>query len=152
MTGFSTAFLVDQSPEQAFAAIADVRAWWSGEIDGRTDKLDAEFTYRYENLHFSKQHITEFSPYERVRWRVTDASISFSEDPSEWTGTQVIFDVAPRGDRTEVRFTHLGLVPAFECYEKCSSAWSFYINGSLRRLIATGKGEPSTDMDKTAFV
>ena len=54
MTSFSTAFLVDQSPEEAFAAIADVRAWWSGEIEGRTDKLDAEFTHRYENLHFSK--------------------------------------------------------------------------------------------------
>ena len=91
----------------------------------------------------AKQHITEFSPHERVCWRVTDASISFTEDPNEWTGTQVIFDVAPRGDRTEVRFTHLGLVPAFECYEKCSNAWSFYINGSLRRLIATGKGEPN---------
>jgi hypothetical protein len=42
-----------------------------------------------------------------------------------------------------VRFTHAGLVPAFECYGGCSGAWGFYINDSLRSLIATGKGEPN---------
>jgi hypothetical protein len=140
---FSTAFLVDQSPEEAFAAITDVRAWWSGQIDGATDELNAGFTYRYLDVHYSKQRITEFVPNEKVVWRVLDAYLNFTEDPNEWTDTEVRFEVSRRGEQTEVSFTHLGLVPDFECYDKCSSAWSFYINSSLRRLITTGRGEPN---------
>jgi hypothetical protein len=45
--------------------------------------------------------------------------------------------------KTELRFTHVGLVPAFECYGGCSDAWGFYINDSLRSLITTGKGQPN---------
>ena len=30
-----------------------------------------------------------------------------------------------------------------ECFEACSDAWGGYIKGSLRSLIATGKGQPN---------
>jgi hypothetical protein len=142
---FTSAFLVDQSPEEAFAAINNVRDWWSGQIEGATDELDAEFTYRYQDVHYSKQRITEFVPSKKVVWRVLDAYLNFTEDPNEWTGTEVTFEVSQQGEQTEVRFTHLGLVPTFECYDKCSSAWSFYVNNSLRQLITTGQGEPNSE-------
>ena len=142
---FTSAFVVDQSPEEAFAAINNVRDWWSGQIEGATDELDAEFTYRYQDVHYSKQRITEFVPSKKVVWHVLDAYLNFTEDPNEWTGTEVTFEVSQQGEQTEVRFSHLGLVPAFECYDKCSGAWSFYVNNSLQRLITTGKGEPNTD-------
>ena len=45
---FTTAFTVDQTPEEAFAAINNVRGWWTGKpgIEGSTAKLGDEFTYR----------------------------------------------------------------------------------------------------------
>jgi len=142
-TNFTTAFSVDQTPEAAFAAITNVRGWWSGQIDGDTDKLGAEFTYRYQDIHYSKQQIIELAPNKRVVWRVQDAYLDFTEDPSEWNGTEITFELARKGDQTEVRFTHLGLVPEFECYDSCSTAWAFYINNSLHRLITTGQGQPN---------
>ena len=42
-----------------------------------------------------------------------------------------------------IHFTHEGLVPAYECYTVCSDAWGSYIRGSLKSLIATGKGSPN---------
>jgi short-subunit dehydrogenase len=47
---FSTTISVNQSPQQAFTAINNVYGWWSGEIEGHTDKLGAEFTCRYKDL------------------------------------------------------------------------------------------------------
>lgn len=140
---YTTSFSVDQSPEQVFDAINNVRGWWSGEISGRTDKLGAEFTYRYQDLHRSTQKITELVPGKKVVWHVQDSRINFVEDRDEWNDTDIVFEITRRGDKTEIHFTHIGLVPKIECYGKCAGAWGFYINESLKSLITTGKGDPN---------
>jgi hypothetical protein len=136
-------FTTDRTPEEAFAAINDVRSWWSGEIDGLTSELGAEFTYRYGDIHRSTQQITGFIPGQRVAWHVTDGYLNFVTDKAEWTGTDITFDISPTADGTEVRFTHVGLVPQQECFDSCSPAWNFYIGTSLRNRITTGHGEPN---------
>jgi hypothetical protein len=50
-----------------------------------------------------------------------------------------------------VRFTHVGLVPEYECFDSCSSAWSFYMSDSLRNLIARGEGKPSSNPDEERY-
>lgn len=142
---FTTAFTVDQSPQQVFDAITDVRGWWSGEIEGGTAKLGDEFTYRYKDMHRSHQRLVEVVLGKRVVWRVLDAELNFVADKEEWNGTEVIFEITKQGGKTELRFTHKGLVPDFECFEDCSSAWGFYINTSLKNLITSGKGRPNEE-------
>lgn len=136
---YTTAFAVDRAPEEVFDAINDVRGWWTGAIEGSTDELGAEFTYRYENMHLSKQKITEFVPGKKVVWHVTEAEINFVDDKSEWKGTDIVFDISEKDGKTEVRFTHVGLVPEIECYDSCSDAWGYYVKGSLREFITNGK-------------
>ena len=147
---FVTAFSVDQTPHEAFAAIINVRGWWSEEIEGSTDKLGDEFTYRYKDVHYSKMKLIEVVPDKQVVWLVLDNYFNFTEDKSEWKGTKVIFEVAQKGDKAEIRFAHLGLVPEYECFDVCSNAWGSYINGSLRSLITTGKGHPNKKGKGTA--
>ena len=139
---FTATFSVDQTPDEVFASVNNVRGWWSGEIDGDTDKPGAEFTYRYKDFHRSKQRITEFNPDNKLVWHVVDSHLSFAKDPSEWNDTDIVFDIFETDGKTEVRFTHVGLVPQFECYGSCSNAWGTLINGNLRKLITTGKVQP----------
>jgi activator of Hsp90 ATPase-like protein len=140
---FTSSFAVDQTPEEAFAAIKNVRGWWSEEIEGTTDKLGATFTYHYEDIHRCKMKITEFVPGKKVVWLVLDNYFNFTEDKTEWKGTKVIFEVFKQDNKTQLRFTHEGLVPEYECFKVCSNAWGSYINGSLRSLIETSKGHPN---------
>ena len=116
---FSTTILVDQTPEEVFNAINNVSAWWFGEIEGNSEKLNDEFTYKYETMHYSKQRVTEFIPYKRIVWLVTESSLNFIEDKNEWTGTKIIFDISQKDNKTQIRFTHEGLVPKNKCYNEC---------------------------------
>ena len=143
---FTITIQVDQTPMDAFNAINDVRAWWPGEIEGSSTKLNDEFTYRYKKFHYSKQKLIEVIPGKKVAWLVTDSSLNFVENKSEWTGTKIIFDISEKDNKTQIRFTHQGLVPAYECFDSCSNAWSDIIKNGLRNLIAKGKGQ--ADLEK----
>ena len=113
-----------------------------GRSHWRIDRLGAEFTYRYKNMHKSMQQVTEFVPGKKVVWHVTDAELTFAKDKTEWIGTDIVFEIARKGAKTELRFTHVGLVPTFECYGGCSGAWGALVDGNLRNLITTGKNQP----------
>jgi hypothetical protein len=63
---YTTSFTVDQSPEQVFDAINNVRGWWSEEIDASTDKLGAEF--KFHSFIEAKD--------------ADDRAIGFAEDPA----------------------------------------------------------------------
>lgn len=147
---YTTSFSVEQCPEAVFAAINNARGWWSESIEGRTDQLGSVFNYRFQDLHRCTIEVRELVPGHRVAWHVVQNRFTFVEDEAEWTGTDIVFDIAGSGDTTEVKFTHVGLVPEYECYDACSDGWRTYINGSLRDLIVSGKGHPNVGEAITA--
>ena len=150
-SNFTTTLLVDETPAEVFNAVNNVRGWWSQEIDGDTDKLNAEFIYQYKDVHISKMKITEFVPGKKITWLVMENYFNFTNDKNEWKGNKIIFEIAQKGDKTELQFTQEGLVPAYECYDVCHDAWTNYIQKSLRSLIATGKGQPNPKGEDAEF-
>jgi hypothetical protein len=140
---FTTKLLVTQMPKEVFDAVNNVRGWWSEEVEGITDKLNAEFLQRYQDVHIAKMKIVEFIPYKKVTWLVLDSHFNFTKDKSEWKNTKICFEISRKGNQTQLLFTHLGLVPEYECYDVCNDAWNNLINLSLRSLITTGKGQPN---------
>jgi uncharacterized protein YndB with AHSA1/START domain len=140
---FHSTFSVPQSPEEVFAAITDPKRWWTGDIEGSAIKIGDTFSYRYGDVHYSKQKVTDLVPGQRAVWQVLESHLPGNEDPEEWNGTEIRFEITDNDGQTEVRFSHQGLVPSFQCFDSCSSAWGFYINGSLKRFITTGEGPAS---------
>ena len=140
---YTATFSVDESPKAVFDAINNPRGWWSEEIEGTTDKVGSVFKYHYDDVHRCTIKVTELIPGKKVAWLVLDNYFKFTKDKSEWKGTKIVFDISKRGNKTEVHFTHVGLVPSYECYNVCSDAWGSYVRGSLRNLIMTGKGQPN---------
>ncbi len=143
LTDFTTTILVNETPEAVYNAINNVRGWWSEEVEGNTDKLNGVFNYHFEDIHRCKVKIVELVPGKKVVWEVLENYFKFTKDKSEWTGTKIIFDISTKDNKTQVRFTHLGLVPEYECFEVCREGWGNYINNSLYKLISTGKGQPN---------
>lgn len=148
---FTMTLLVSRTPQEVFEAVSNVRGWWSENIAGTTGQLSAEWLYHYKDVHSCKIGVVELIPGKRVVWRVLENHFSFTSDGDEWKGNELVFDISPKGGRTQLVFTQHGLTPAYECYNVCSDAWTGFIGNSLRKLITTGKGEPTPKDRDGAF-
>ena len=142
---FTTTISLDQSPEDVFDASTTFVSGGpqkstvvptNSELRSCTDTDTKTFTA-------PPRRSLNSCPEKKVVWHVVESHIHFVADKTEWNGTNVVFEITRKGDNTELRFTHVGLVPAIQCYGDCVGAWGFYINDSLRNLITKGKGQPN---------
>jgi hypothetical protein len=134
---FTFACLVDQSPKEVFNAINHVRGWWSEDFAGNSQKLKDKFEVRFGDVNYLKPIVIEVIHDNKIVWLVTESHLH------EWSDTKVIFEISKEGDKTNVHFKHLGLVPPLECFEACTNGWNHYLQHSLFDLITTGKGNPN---------
>jgi len=143
---------VDATAHEAFESINNVTQWWTRNLEGSSQKLNDEFTVRFGDVHVSTQKLIEVIPDKKVVWLITDSKLNFIKDNQEWTGTKISFEISEKDNKTQIRFTHQGLVPEIECFNACSNAWGDYINNSLRNLVNTGKGQPTPKEDRTMAI
>jgi hypothetical protein len=137
---FTTSILVDQSPADVFNAVNNPRSWWSANIEGSTDVLNAEWTYRFGDSHRTKLKVIEMLPDKKVVWLIEDNYFKTPKFEGEWIGNKISFDISRIGDKTQLVFTQIGLVPTNACYDVCQGAWTGFVQKSLQSLISTGKG------------
>lgn len=140
---FSTSIIVDNSDADVFKAITHPRAWWSEEIKGSAANINDVFSYHFKDIHRCKVKIIEVVPNKRMVWQILENDFNFIKDKSEWVDTMVAFEISQQGDKTRLEFTHIGLVPEYECYNVCSQGWTHYIQESLRKYITSGVGKPN---------
>ena len=145
---FTTTLLVDKAPGETFEVINDVRGWWSEDFEGSTSRLNDIFTVRFGEV-FITSKVVEFIPGTKIVWQVTDCNKPWLKNTKEWNGTKMCWEISLHDNKTQIRFTHIGLAPEIECFEVCSNAWGEYLRQSLLPLIATGKGKPTPKKAKT---
>ena len=136
---FTYTFQSSQTPEAIFDLLLHIDQWWYGvfgeTIEGKSEKINDEFTFLAgEGMHYSKQKMTELVPNRRVAWQVSESKLTFLSDPGEWQGSTIAFDVSGENGKTNITFTHNGLVPELECYNNCSAGWTKYLDALKKKL------------------
>src|ERR1700744_3760320 len=101
---------------EAFLKICQVSAWWGTDIEGSFEKVGDTFT-----IHFGKTRvdfkITEAIPGKKIVWSVTDSYLPWLKEKTEWTDTEVVWEISEERNEVKIDMTHVGLVPQVECYE-----------------------------------
>jgi hypothetical protein len=139
---YNASITVNVTVKEAFQSITSVSKWWTEDLEGSSQKLNDEFTVRFDDVHVSKQKLVEVIPDKKVVWLVTDSNLNFVEDKHEWTNTKISFEISNQDNKTKINFTHFGLAPHVECYDGCVKGWDYFIKGSLFKLLTEGKGTP----------
>ncbi len=124
---------------EALATIPGLSGWWTEETSGES-RVGGRiaFTFRRANgelvgtIHMD---VTALEPGKSVRWRGVD-------DPPEWHGTEIRFDLSEQEGMAIVHFGHRGWREESEFMAHCSTKWASFLL-SLRDFVETGKGNPS---------
>jgi len=118
----------------------DVAKWWGGEdLTGGSARLNDEFIIDHPGTHYSRQVVVEFVPDKRLVWLVAESSLPWLNDPAEWTGTKMVFDLTGSDGHSVLRFRHEGLTPEKQSYARCSEGWSMVIKDWLLDFISYGR-------------
>jgi hypothetical protein len=138
---YQVSITVDARADQAFDSINSVSDWWTTLFEGQSEKLDDIFTVRFGET-FITVKIVDFIANSKIVWRVIDCYKHWIKNKKEWLDTTMSWEILYEAHATQIRFTHIGLVPGIECYNGCENAWNFYIKESLFKLLTEGKGKP----------
>ena len=139
MNHYQHSFIAKAKPAAVYAALTTpqgVRSWWTQECDIATE-VGGAIRLGFGQTHKSMR-IERLEANREVRWRCTGAHIDVDRltHKDEWVGTQLAFRLTPDGNgHTRLDFEHLGLVPAFECYDLCSNGWRHFLGqpATIRR-------------------
>lgn len=138
---FHTAITVNATPKETFKKIAQVSKWWAKDFTGKAESLNDTFTIRFGDT-FVDFKITEVIPDVKIVWSVTDSYLPWLRDKKEWNNTQVVYQLSSVNNKTQVDFTHIGLVPGIECYNQCEKGWTRFATISLPKFLNEGTGLP----------
>jgi hypothetical protein len=140
---YHSSVIVKSSPKEAFDGIANVPGWWSKDFGGKSSKVNDVFTVRFPSGDMYKVRIAEIIPDKKVVWDVIDAYQGWVKNSSEWKGTRIVWEIIKDNDgKVSVDMTHVGLVPALECFDRCTQGWDYLTQQSLSKFLNEGKGLP----------
>ena len=141
---YKKTFTSDVNSKKAFANIVDVSGWWTNSFKGSAMNSGDEFEVNFSAT-WVKFKVVESIPYEKLTWLVTSCNLDWINNKTEWKGTKLLWEIFPGNGETEISMTHIGLIPAAECYKDCRKGWNFYIEKSLYRLLTENKGLPDQE-------
>ena len=129
------------SAEEAYVKISKVNNWWALNFEGSAQKKGDVFTVRFGDT-FVTFKIAVAIPGRKFTWYAMDCLLPWLNDKTEWTGTEIVFEISRENNATKIDMTHIGLTPEVECYDQCEKGWDHFIKESLFKFVTEGTGLP----------
>ena len=136
---YHSSIVVNKSAMEAYDKISRVNEWWAASFEGRAKSLGDTFKVTFGETYVTFK-ITEAIPGKKVTWLVTDSWLPWQNDKTEWTGTEVAFEISEENNATKIDMMHVGLTSEVECFENCQIGWNHYIQKSLFKFMEEGRG------------
>ena len=125
-----------RSLNDVFAHLIDLSKWWPEEYEGEDISLNTAFIFRTGDGHYSKNKVIELVPNKKVVWLVTESIRK--TDNFDWTGTKMIFELLPNGNKTLLQFTYDGVILENE-YDRLVQICDMVIKENLYKFLMNGK-------------
>jgi len=138
---YTTTITVNATPAIAFEKIAQVGGWWAKVFTGKALQQGDTFKVQFGETTVDFK-VTEATPGNKIVWLVTDSFLHWQSAKTEWTGTKIIWEIDGVNNTTQIKMSHLGLVPGLQSYEGCKEGWTKHVTVSLVHFINENKGEP----------
>lgn len=136
MVKYSVSTELAKTSNVVFEHLVDLKKWWPEDFEGKDVKLNSEFILTVGGTHYSKNKVVELDPGKKMVWLVTD-SIRKTDNFS-WTGTKMIFELTPKANHTELKFTYDGPILENE-YERLVQICDTCIKEMFYNFVIHGK-------------
>ena len=107
--------------------------WWTTGVTAKPE-LDSIASFRFIPEHLMEMKITNLDKNKRVEWECVTGD-------KQWLGTKIIFNIEPKEDSINLRFSHINWADQTDLFADCNYHWGLYMK-SLKTYIETGKGYP----------
>jgi len=135
---YSVSIELAKSPNDVFSHLINLKKWWPEDFEGEDIKLNSEFVFTMGDSHYSKNKVVEFVPGKKLVWLATEGIRK--TDNFEWTGTKMIFELTPKGNHTQLKFTYDGVVLENES-DRLVQICDMTVKEMFYNFIVNGKGK-----------
>jgi uncharacterized protein YndB with AHSA1/START domain len=123
---------IGTTPRRVFEALSTIQGlshWWVAETAG-----DATLGGIID-FGFAEMKVVESKANRIVKWKCV-------RGPKEWVGTEVTFQLKPKGRQTFVVFSHAKWKRPVEFMHHCSTKWATFLL-SLKDWLERSEGRPA---------
>jgi len=122
---------IEVEPHIVFPLVATAdgfKKWWASDVTEDKSNGNVELGF------FKRATVYGLKPVELIAPR---SAHWLCQSGKEWSGTRMLFDLAPSGANTVLRFTHADWASETDYFVSCTTAW-----GELMfRIKATAEGK-----------
>ena len=136
MNNYECTITTSLTPNRVFDALTkEMSNWWT-DMSSMVNKIGDKTTAKFEDGTAWSFEVTSLEDDKLIELYCYEANhihpVTTPEMRTEWQHTTLRFEIIPKGDETEIHFTHIGLTPEVNCYDICCTGWDHFFGSAFK--------------------